>query len=322
MISIIVPVYQVEKYLDSCIKSLVSQTFKDIEIVLVDDGSPDVCPQMCDDWALQDDRIKVIHQDNQGPSAARNTGIENATGKYLYFVDSDDFVDPTLCEKVMRAFEKTDADIVVFNVNRVTETGQVIDYTEKIAEERILGKHEAMVELFLSNIHDYPCNKVYKRELFSTIRYPVGHYFEDIGTIYKVFLLADQIFYMPDRLYNYRKRADSTIGAMRDDALQDLFIMRRARLNDVRSVMPDVADYGLELTALSAKRYIDRSLWKTVKKKVLCEAKKFMDENREKILDIKNHELHFFIRMPKLYRLCRLVKHQIGCIFKKIRLPN
>jgi len=317
MISIIVPVYQVEKYLDRCIKSLVSQTFEDIEILLVDDGSFDTSPKICDDWGLQDNRIKVIHQHNQGPSAARNTGIENATGRYLYFVDSDDFADPTLCEKVMQAFAKTDADIVVFNANRVSETEKVIGCTEKIAGERILGKHEAMEELFLGNIHDYPCNKVYKRELFSTIRYPVGRYFEDIGTIYKVFLLADRIFYMPDRLYNYRKRADSTIGAMRDDALRDLFIMRKARLDDVRPVMPDVADYGLVLTALSAKRYFDRSLWNTVDKKVLCEAKKFIDENREKILDVKNHELRFFIRMPKLYRLCRLAKHQIGCIMKK-----
>ena len=105
-ISVIVPVYKVEKYLDRCVRSVLAQTFRDFELILVDDGSPDSCPQMCDDWAKKDSRIKVIHQNNQGLSAARNTGIRAASGEYINFIDSDDWVADTLLSDLYRLLIK------------------------------------------------------------------------------------------------------------------------------------------------------------------------------------------------------------------------
>ena len=126
-ISVIIPVYNVEKYLDRCIKSVVNQTYTDLEIILVDDSSPDKCPQMCDEWALKDNRIKVIHKENEGLGFARNTGIDNATGEYLCFVDSDDYIEPTMLEECFAAAKRENADAVCFGNDKVTLDGKIIE---------------------------------------------------------------------------------------------------------------------------------------------------------------------------------------------------
>ena len=113
-VSVVIPVYNVEKYLDRCIDSVVNQTYRNIEIILVDDGSPDGCPKKCDEWSEKDSRIKVIHKENQGLGMARNTGIDNATGEYIFFFDSDDFVETTLVEKCLFAIKTTASDAAVF----------------------------------------------------------------------------------------------------------------------------------------------------------------------------------------------------------------
>lgn len=126
LVTIVVPIYNVEKYLDRCINSLVNQTYSNLEIILVDDGSPDNCPSMCEEWAKKDNRIKVIHKINAGLGMARNTGIENANGKYIYFVDSDDYIALETVEKVVKVAEKEKADIVTFGLKKVSSNGLVI----------------------------------------------------------------------------------------------------------------------------------------------------------------------------------------------------
>ena len=123
-ISVIVPIYKVEKYLDRCVRSVLAQTFRDFELILVDDGSPDSCPQMCDDWAKKDSRIRVIHQNNQGLSAARNTGIRAASGEYINFIDSDDWVADTLLSDLYRLLIKYDADISVCGFEKCSSEKQ------------------------------------------------------------------------------------------------------------------------------------------------------------------------------------------------------
>lgn len=122
-VTVIVPVYNVEKYLDRCVKSIVRQTYKDLEIILIDDGSPDRCPEMCDAWKLKDSRIKVIHKKNAGLGYARNTGIDNATGKYLCFVDSDDYIAPDTIEKAYYCAVQYNADIVSYGYYVVASDG-------------------------------------------------------------------------------------------------------------------------------------------------------------------------------------------------------
>ena len=126
LVSIVVPIYNVEKYLDRCIESLIGQTYRNIEIILIDDGSPDACPQICDSYAKMDGRIKVIHKENAGLGMARNTGIENATGEYICFFDSDDYVEPDTIEKCVSAALDNDADLVIFGHDRVTGEGKCI----------------------------------------------------------------------------------------------------------------------------------------------------------------------------------------------------
>ncbi len=125
LVSVVVPVYNVERYLDKCIDSIVNQTYRNLEIILVDDGSPDSCPRMCEEWARKDERIRVVHKENQGLGMARNTGIENANGKYIFFFDSDDYVDTALVDKCVTNAAENDADLVWYSMTDVDEKGNV-----------------------------------------------------------------------------------------------------------------------------------------------------------------------------------------------------
>ena len=125
LVSVVIPVYKTEKYLDRCINSVVNQTYRNLEILLIDDGSPDNCPQMCDAWAEKDSRIRVIHKENQGLGMARNTGIENATGEYICFFDSDDYVDAKTVEYAFNAAQKEKADVAIFGLTTVSAKGEV-----------------------------------------------------------------------------------------------------------------------------------------------------------------------------------------------------
>ncbi len=125
LVTVVIPIYNVEKYLNRCIESVVNQTYNNIEILLIDDGSPDRCPQICDEWELRDERIRVIHKENQGLGMARNTGIENANGEYICFFDSDDFIAPETIEKTYELAKKDNSDIVIFGLKTVNKNGQI-----------------------------------------------------------------------------------------------------------------------------------------------------------------------------------------------------
>lgn len=178
----IVPVYKVEKYLKECIDSILNQTFTDFELILVDDGSPDRCPQMCDEAAKQDDRIQVIHQKNGGLSAARNTGIEAARGEWLGFVDSDDFVAPDFYEKLLTAAKEANADCAICSIQLTKEDGQCMDTPDNMKVEDCVHSGRAALETLMDKANTpylVAWNKIYKREVFRTIRYPVGRLNED-----------------------------------------------------------------------------------------------------------------------------------------------
>lgn len=223
LISIIVPVYKVEAYLDECIQSIVNQSYNNLEIILVDDGSPDNCPQICDNWAEKDSRIKVIHQKNAGLAAARETGLLNSSGEYLYFVDSDDYISNNLCEQIMNIFQQNNVEIVVFDWLAFPKTNKKkTPPTEKI-NERILTSHEAISELVLGNINNYFWNKMYKRKVFNEIPFLKNRAWEDMGVMYKIFLNAQKVYCFPEKMYFYRMRNDSIIHHITGKALEDIF---------------------------------------------------------------------------------------------------
>lgn len=207
LVSIVVPIYGVEEYLDKCIKSLINQTYHNLEVILVDDGSPDRCGQMCDMYANEDDRIKVIHKENGGLSDARNTGAKLASGKYLIFVDSDDYVDEKLVEKTVFAAEETCADMVIFDFTAV-EKREFELRTSDVPANRLLRLDE---EKGLLLMPPAAWSRLFNREFYMKAKhpFPVGKYYEDLGTTPKFLLEAGRIVYLKESLYFYNIRSNS-----------------------------------------------------------------------------------------------------------------
>lgn len=186
LISVIIPVYNTEKYLDKCVESFINQTFRNIEIILVDDGSIDNSPFICDEFAKKDSRIKVIHKKNGGLSDARNVGIENVSGNLITFFDSDDFVDSDYIEYLYNLKNKYKTDVSVCAYNVVDEKGRIL-FNVKSNEEEVLNKEYFFSKMLNEDgITVSACFKLYNKKLFDEIKFPVGKLCEDNGTTYKV----------------------------------------------------------------------------------------------------------------------------------------
>ena len=192
-VTIIVPVYNVEKFIGKCIKSVLNQTYKNFELIIVNDGSPDNSLEICNYYNSLDDRIKIFTKENGGLSSARNYGIEKASGDYICFIDSDDYIEKDFIKNLLETALKSDSDIVICNYNRVFENKSnnaeiVTDY--KISE---IDRNKLIRDLLIIKEDNYACNKLYKSSLFKTNRFPEGHNFEDLGTTYKIYLEAKKI---------------------------------------------------------------------------------------------------------------------------------
>lgn len=209
LISVIVPIYNVEKYLENCVNSILNQTYDNLEIILVDDGSPDRCPELCDKFAMLDNRIRVIHQQNGGLSKARNSGIDVARGKYLVFVDSDDTIENELIRKLYICLKKYNCKMAACSRNYVFEDGHIICKTPKDID-RVFEFEEAIKEMNTFELFDMSAwAKIYNRELFETIRFPEGKLSEDYFVMFKLIDLAHRVAYISEPLYNYLQRTSS-----------------------------------------------------------------------------------------------------------------
>lgn len=209
-ISIIVPVYNVEKYLNKCVDSILKQTFGDFELILVDDGSPDNSGAICDQYAEEDSRVKVIHKENGGLSDARNAGIEIAKGNYIGFVDSDDYIDKNMYKQLYDSLTKNDVDLSICGIFDVYEGKESLKKSER---ELLLNRDEAMVMIFHGNeisVHAY--NKLYKKEIFKYIRYPVGRYHEDSYIIVDILDKCEKVAINTKQMYHYLHREESITG--------------------------------------------------------------------------------------------------------------
>ena len=208
-ISIIVPVYKVEKYLSRCIKSILRQTFTDFELILVDDGSPDKCPQMCDDWGKKDKRIRVIHKENGGLSSARNAGLRAARGEYIGFVDSDDWIACDMYEILYQLAKKYRADITCGGIER-TNAGSVRKKTSGTIKEYTQDAFSRKYFKLDSNetVH-YIVNKLYSHDTASKIKFPVSLINEDVEGFFLALLAAKKIVVIDSALYYYWENAES-----------------------------------------------------------------------------------------------------------------
>lgn len=213
LVSIIVPIYKVEEYLIKCIDSLVNQTYKDLEIILVDDGSPDSCGDICDEAAKHDNRIKVVHKKNGGLSDARNAGMQIATGKYISFIDSDDFISLDFYQTLLDVIKRTDCDIVECGVLKVNPDFEDKHDISKITSEKTYSAKDALVELINDGeFHQHVWNKLYKREVVENILFEKGACNEDEFWTYRVFGNAKKIVKVDTKMYFYLQRPGSIMG--------------------------------------------------------------------------------------------------------------
>ncbi|WP_242237216.1 SP_1767 family glycosyltransferase [Streptococcus acidominimus] len=262
-ISIIVPVYNVERYLKRCLDSLLRQTYTDFELLLINDGSTDSSAEICEEYAKKDKRIRVIHQENAGPSAARNRGIELAQGRYITFVDSDDFVEDYYLDNLHTALVKNHADISICNFNSFNEDRQsfLFSITKEMyfeqtytVEEWLNQENTAKNNLYLT--FTFSPLKLFKRELFDGISFPVGRLREDDATIYKVYLKARKIAFINQGSYYYSQRSEG--------------LSRNGMLDDIRSMISNAEERLALLVTLGydVREHID-SYIKRLKK---CQA--------------------------------------------------
>lgn len=240
LISLIIPVYNVEKYLSKCLETVLGQTYRNLEIILVDDGSEDQSGKLCDEYAGQDARIQVIHKKNGGLSSARNAGLESATGEYIVFVDSDDFLDENYVSYLYEVLIKTGADMSIC---------QMTEFCNGKSEEKICNGEEqieiltpeAALKRFLlqKNLFASAWCKMYKKELFSDVRYPVGYIYEDMAVIHLLFLKSEKIVWSNQKLYYYRQHHSSIMNCGFNLHKLDRIEIAERLKKDVMSTGPD-----------------------------------------------------------------------------------
>lgn len=213
LISIVVPVYNVQNYLCECVGSLLNQTYQNIEVILVDDGATDNCPQICDMYAENYENVSVIHKKNGGLSDARNVGLRSAKGEYIIFIDSDDYIDKKMLELLYGAAENNKASVSTCEYRKLYNK-PVVEVENVQTTTTVLKGKDIIKELYLgnySNIGFVAWNKLYRTELFieNNIEYPFGRIYEDTFTTYKLLYHADEVAIVNSPLYNYRIRPGS-----------------------------------------------------------------------------------------------------------------
>ena len=249
-VSVIVPVYKVEQYLNKCVQSILDQTFRDFELLLVDDGSPDKCGDMCEAWAKKDGRIRVIHKPNGGLSDARNAGIVQANGDYLLFVDSDDWIEKDMLATLYGLIREADADMACCNFRSVNEDGTQ-HWDDAVITPGVWTEEDFWKQFFSSNAQTYcnvAWNKLYKKELFHTVRYPVGRINEDVYILYDLVSQCKKIAATDQIGYYYLFRAGSIMnrsGSLRKLTNPEAYINR-------------------------ARAFADRQLWYFSEESLMC----------------------------------------------------
>lgn len=205
LITAIVPVYGAEQYLPQCIESILEQTYTNLDVILVDDGSPDKCGEICDEYAINDTRIKVIHKENGGVADARNAGLDVATGKYVTFIDCDDWIAPDMIETLYSNLTNYGADIACCGHYKAYINRNVPPV--KLSTEHMVLKNEQVADmLFASKLNNIIWGKLYIKAIFDTVRFPVGIVFDDVATAFDIYMSAGKIVYIPELLYYWRKR--------------------------------------------------------------------------------------------------------------------
>ena len=214
LVSVILPAYNVANYLDDCLESVISQTYTDTEIIIVDDGSTDDTAKKADDWLSKDGRIRVIHRQNGGLSAARNTGLHYAQGEFILFIDPDDRIDKNLISKCMELLSDGSVSLVHYGYRLINENGVLCG---KNFPDMLTNAEKLLPTILSDKIPSHSWQFLCRKELYSDIRFPEGRKAEDLATTYKIVAKAKKCAILPDCLYEYRVRSNSILGELTSD---------------------------------------------------------------------------------------------------------
>lgn len=317
LISVIVPIYNVEKYLGRCIESIVNQTYKNIEIILVDDGSPDNCPEICDNWEKKDERIKVIHKENGGLSDARNAGLEIASGDYISFIDSDDYISLDFFETLLETMISENSDIVECSVVKFYEKNNFDDYYDDLSVCSF-NKINGLSALISENpFHQHVWNKLYQFSLVSDIPFAVGKLNEDEFWTYQIFGRAKKVTKINKTMYYYFQRENSIMGNMYNLKRLDALEGKYNRQKYIEDNFPQITQQSkLEFfgSCIFACQSSMRFLNKKDKKKAMEVLKKYVSEcklSREDLLLLKWKKKLWFSFANRAFFLCCKVRNII-----------
>lgn len=277
-ISVIVPVYNVEQYLGRCVDSLVNQTYSDLEIILVDDGSKDNSGHLCDTYAKKDARIKVVHQANQGLSGARNTGLDNATGSYIFFLDSDDYLEENAFELMLNNMHRWNADIVACGIQNVYDNSSLNNRFTSDKPGVWSGRDSVIQMMRTNNICTVAWNKLYKASLWQDIRFTVGILHEDEDVTYKPLYMAKIVSFIPDCLYDYYQRDGSLVHLKQELRYKDyLNAIEKRILYFEDNNEKELIEHSF-LTLLDYLKYVYRETGKETQTKIVALYRKSIAE--------------------------------------------
>lgn len=339
LVTVVVPVYNVEQYLDRCISSIVNQTYTNLEVILVDDGSPDRCPQMCDEWAQRDSRIKVIHKKNAGLGMARNTGIENANGEYICFFDSDDYIEPVTIEECYRTIKEECADMVCFGNDKVMPDGHVIERRVPAPPQRVFEGEEIVKKLFPQTVSYDPRTGenwrlswaawcalfsmrmirktgwrfVSEREYISEDYYSLASLYTYIGKV----VIIDKVF------YHYTVNTSSLSRAYKEDRFERLLYFYKEiqalckRLNTFKYVERELGIVFLWLSIGYLKQIVDSK--QGIRKKLIKCKTVILDPAIQDIVRINDFDAE---NLPRKMIYFAIRKRSVILSFLVVKLRN
>ena len=304
LVSIIVPVYNVEKTLKRCLESILNQTFNDFEIILVNDGSSDNSLSICENFLKIDKRIKLINKKNGGLSSARNAGLKISNSKYISFIDSDDYINPKMIERLVGGFnENNKIDITIIAHNIVDSNDKILEFNS-YPSAKIMKNNEALIELIKDeNIYSYAWDKMYKSHLFQNVKFPENRVFEDIATTYKLFHKSRLVFHCggPAEI-NYLRNPDGITGLSEKNLTNKIEKKLHTTLSfHERLMFVKEKNLNEKIISLCYKKFkvkfseLIKNLIKYRHYEVNYEIRKFINLNSFKFIDLVYFKLLFFI---------------------------
>lgn len=321
LISVVVPIYKVEAYLPQCLDSLVGQTYQNLEIILVEDGSPDGCGAICDAYAAKDSRVRVIHKANGGVSSARNAGLAAVTGQLIAFVDGDDFIEADTYERMYdHMMSDPRLDVVYCAATRFPMQEQVL-HMDFFPTGTVITGREMARKMILDEITSHMWLGLFKRFCWEGIVFPEGRTYEDLTMTYRAFLSVEYVGFLTEPLYHYRMNDTSITQTAKPRKSNDVFLAFRDHYYDALEIFPDLAGRCCTRAAhFAASLYFHYSAAKAEElAEAVCEARRFLDEHRETVEDnwmilprSRRMALRLYYLSPTLFRIGARLLHVTG----------